>query len=284
VARLIDGLRHRGPDGEGFWVDGPQADLPCSRADLPEAASVVLGHRRLSIVDLATGDQPIANEDRTVWVTFNGEIYNHVELRGALEGRGHRFATRSDTEVLVHGWEEWGEGLLERLNGIFAFALADWRSEGRIVLARDPAGVKPLYLGTGAGHTWWSSELGSARSAGLSGAQISIEGLKLFLLFRFVPSPFTIFQGVWKVPPGHFVSLPRTLAGNPPGFTAYPSTVRSTAQPKGQGEWREAIMSELEAAVSRQLMSDVPIGCLLSGRPGSRTASTWLPGRPHLPA
>ncbi len=263
VQRLTAALRHRGPDGEGFWADTePTGRLPGDR--LPSEASVVLGHRRLSIVDLVTGDQPMSNEDGTVWIVFNGEIYNQLELRRVLEAAGHRFVTQADTEVLLHGWEEWGEDLFPRLNGIFALALTDRRREVT-VLARDPVGVKSLYVGVKDGLTWWASELGAARGTGLSSGAVSREALKLYLLFRFIPSPTAIFEGAWKVPPGHSVLLRAADAGRAPVFRSFRAAIRSSAAPRGRMEWREALMVELESAVTRQLMSDVPVGTLLSG-------------------
>src|SRR5919107_4126936 len=139
---LTDALAHRGPDGEGYWRLAGDRNGLCSAAQLVEPAEIVLGHRRLSIVDLDGGREPMSNEDGTVWIVFNGEIYNHVELRRELERCGHVYKTRCDTETLIHGWEEWGEELFGRLNGIFACAIADARRR-EVVLARDPMGVKP---------------------------------------------------------------------------------------------------------------------------------------------
>src|SRR5579862_4805419 len=210
-------LRHRGHDGEGFLRLSSTGNGLCAPEELREPASLVVGHRRLSIVDVAGGSQPMGNETETVWVTFNGEIYNHLELRRELESRGHRFRTRADTEVLVHGWEEWGEGLFGRLNGIFAFALVDARTS-EVVLARDPVGVKPLYVGRSDRLVWWSSELGPATEVGLVSTPVSADALKLFLTFRFIPSPNSIFQDVWKLPPGHFVRLSALSGSGRPSF------------------------------------------------------------------
>ena len=264
VLHLTEALRHRGPDGEGFWADTAVARGRVDREGLPGHAQLALGHRRLSIVDLATGDQPMANEDGSVWVAFNGEIYNHRELRRALEAVGHRFATQADTEVLVHGWEEWGEGVLARLNGIFALVLVD-RGRNLTLLARDPVGVKPLYVGVTDGLTWWASELDAARRAGVAQGELSRDALKLFLLFRFIPAPVAILEHTWKIPPGHYVVLRPPDAGVAPRFRPYQTTVHSTATPRGKGEWREALLGEIDTAVGRQLMSDVPVGSLLSG-------------------
>src|SRR6266705_2339923 len=190
VTRLTRALAHRGPDGEGFHF--------------ARGRSVGLGNRRLSIVDLPGGAQPMSSEDERVWVTYNGEIYNHLELRRELEALGHRFRTNADTEVLVHGFEAWGAGLFGRLNGIFAFALFDGRtSPGDLWLVRDPAGVKPLYVGVQRGAWWFASELGAARASGLVESELRTEALDEFLVYRFIPSPGTPFRSVWKIPPGH---------------------------------------------------------------------------------
>jgi asparagine synthase (glutamine-hydrolysing) len=222
----------------------------------------------------------MANEDRSVWVAFNGEIYNQLELRRKLERAGHRFRTRADTEVLVHGWEEWRDGLFGQLNGIFAFVLLDERTR-EVILVRDPLGVKPLYVGKRGKITWWSSELGAAREVGLAPEDLSPAGLKLYLIFGFVPSPETVFADVSKVPPGHFARLTAQHAGELPDFHRYTSKIASSAQPASRVEWQEALISGLEAAVDRQLMSDVPVASLLSGGVDS-TLVTRMMAR-HLP-
>jgi asparagine synthase (glutamine-hydrolysing) len=264
TTRLTRALAHRGPDGEGFWSSA----LPDRRADGADAlrrpAAIAVGHRRLAIVDVAGGAQPMASENDSVWVSFNGELYNHLELREELERAGHRFSTRSDTEVLVHGWEEWGEALFGRLNGIFAFSLVDMRRE-TVLLVRDPVGVKPMYVGIDRGLTWWASELQAAQDAGVPVGSVSPDALKLFLTFRFVPSPRTLFERAWKIPPGHFVRLEPQRAGTPPEFTSFATTISSPTRPGTADEWQAALLGELEDAVTRQLMSDVPVASLLSG-------------------
>ena len=181
VTRLTAALAHRGPDGEGFHF--------------ARGRSVGLGNRRLSIVDLPGGAQPMASEDERVWVTYNGEIYNHLDLRRELIALGHRFRTNADTEVLVHGFEAWGADLFGRLNGIYAFALLDQRSDpGDLWLVRDPAGVKPLYVGL-AGDTWWfASELAAARSCGVVESELRPEAIDEYLVYRFIPSPGTPYR------------------------------------------------------------------------------------------
>jgi len=278
MARNIAGaLRHRGPDDGRFWSD---SDGFCDALGVDRPASVVLAHRRLSIVDVDHGTQPMSNEDGTVWVTFNGEIYNQGPLRTELERRGHRFATRCDTEVLVHGWEEWGDRLFGKLNGIFAIVLFD-RGRDELVLARDPAGVKPLYLGAGDGISWWSSELAPAIASGLPHGGLSADALKLYFTFRFVPAPWTILEGVAKLPPGHFVRMSSKDAGQAPRFHSFTSEVRSSAEPRNRADWQEALASGLDEAVARQLMADVPVASLLSGGVDS-TLVTQMMAR-HLP-
>ena len=253
VERLTTALTHRGPDGSGYrFLAGRRA---------------ALGHRRLSIVDLACGGQPMANEDGRVWLVYNGEIYNHLELRVELERLGHQFRSHADTEVVIHGWEEWGAGVLERLNGIYAFALFDGRTGGGgdLWLARDPVGAKPLYLGHRDGVTWFSSELGAAREAGVVDETIRQEAIGEYLVYRFVPAPATIFRRTWKVPPGHFCRIALDRPDVDPDFRSFTPRFAPAALPRSRGEWEEALRDGLGAAVRRQLMSDVPVGALLSG-------------------
>src|SRR5918992_5204300 len=181
--RMVDALRHRGPDGEGVRRLGP----------------LTLAHTRLAIIDVEGGDQPLDSEDGSVTAVVNGEIYNHLELRRGLEGRGHRFATRSDCEVAVHAYEEHGPGFVRRLNGIFAFVLWDARRR-RLLAARDEFGVKPLY--------WWSdgsrlavaSEVSALVAAGVVRPAVDRGALDHYLACRFVPAPRTLFEGVSKLP------------------------------------------------------------------------------------
>lgn len=250
LGRLTTALQHRGPDGQGMH--------------LARGAATGLGHRRLSIIDLAGGAQPMGSEDGGVQVVFNGEIYNQAELRQELTQAGHRFATHADTEVLVHGWEEWGERLLPRLNGIFAFAVLDQRADRFLLhLARDPVGAKPLYLGRWPGGWWFASELHAARSTGLVAGDLDRNALAEWLVYRFVPSPRTMFQGVWKVPPGHHTTL--EAGSDAPRFVSFEHAFAPATIPATRGEWAEALRSGIATAVHRQLMSDVPVGSLLSG-------------------
>ncbi|MEO7993585.1 MAG: asparagine synthase (glutamine-hydrolyzing) [bacterium] len=252
MEQLTAGLSHRGPDGSGFRYFRDR------RAGF--------GHRRLSIVDVEGGRQPMSNEDGTVWVTYNGEIYNHQEIRRELLASGHHFATAADTEVVVHGWEEWGPAVLQRLNGIFAFALFDGRSgPGTVWLVRDPIGVKPLYLGRGPYEWWFSSELAAARDAGVMDTGFRDQAFDEFLVYRFVPSPGTFYRNAWKVPPAHYCRLPLGDLPAEPAFVPYRSDFGPSVLPASAQEWKESIRDSLASAIRRQLMSDVPVGSLLSG-------------------
>jgi asparagine synthase (glutamine-hydrolysing) len=253
LAAMGAAIAHRGPDGEGIEVD--------------PKSGVHLVHRRLAVVDLAGGTQPMWNEDRTVCVVFNGEIYNHVELRAALEARGHRFATdHSDTEVLVHGYEEWGEGLPARLNGMFAFAIHD-RARGRLFLARDRFGKKPLYYTCTPGLFAFASELTAlAAHPGVS-RRLDRLSLKKLFAYGFIPSPRSLYEDVRRLPGGHHMTFEvarpgRVSIGRYWEFAIEPAE-RVPAHP--EAEWGEELRHLLAQAVKRRLMSDVPLGVLLSG-------------------
>ena len=252
LERLTSGLRHRGPDGTGFHSFA--------------SSFGGLGHQRLSIVDVACGAQPMANEDGTVWITYNGEIYNHLEVRNDLVALGHRFRTAADTEVVVHGWEEWGPAVFERLNGIYALALYDRRGgKERLILARDPVGAKPLYLGKGPHGWWFASELRAAKDSGVVDPETRREALGEYLVYRFIPSPGTFYRNTWKIPPGHWCELALPTPNDSPMFRRIEASFAPATLPATVEEWEEALRLELAAAVRRQLMSDVPVGSLLSG-------------------
>jgi len=252
LERLTEALHHRGPDGCGFHYTDDRR--------------VGLGHRRLSIIDIAGGAQPLSNEDGRIWVTYNGEIYNHLALRRELTGLGHGFRTNADTEVLVHGFEAWGPALFERLNGIFAFGLYDGRAHpGELWLVRDPVGAKPLYLGRARQGWWFASELAAARETGLVESDLRPAALDEFLVYRFIPSPGTPYRSAWKIPPGHYCRLSVTKLPTEPQFVRYEPRFAPAVVPRTEGEWTEALRTGLERAVTRQLMSDVPVASLLSG-------------------
>ncbi|MFL6233809.1 MAG: asparagine synthase (glutamine-hydrolyzing) [Thermoanaerobaculia bacterium] len=258
VARMVAPLRHRGPDDQGVHLAG----------------TVGLGHARLSIIDVAGGHQPIFNEDRTVAVVCNGEIYNHRELRQGLRERGHRFATRSDSEVIVHLWEELGAGCVERLAGMFALAVADFRRR-TLLLARDRIGKKPLYLADDGRRLGFASELKSLLAAGLAGPEIDPEALDLYLAYGYVPAPWTIFRGATKLPAGHLALVDERGAR----IERYWDVPNEGAQDAGPAA-DERLASELErllaTAVRDRLESDVPLGAFLSGGIDSGTVVSLM--------
>ncbi len=245
---MCDSIVHRGPDDEG-------TDVRCG---------VALGMRRLSIIDLAGGHQPIFNEDESVRVVFNGEIYNYRELRRELEAQGHRFRTASDTEVLVHLWEEHGVGFAARLNGMFAIALHDLRAN-RVVLVRDHFGIKPLFWARTPDHLVFGSEVKAVLASGLVGRAIDLDAVGEFLAWEYVPGPRTLFRAIHKIPPSGMLDIDLGTGAVQERTwwslaAAVPSAVARTDQ-----EWEEAVDATLRESVRRQLVSDVPLGAFLSG-------------------
>src|SRR5947208_8735500 len=190
IVRMARSIAHRGPDDEGFFIAGP----------------VGLGFRRLSIIDLAGGHQPMSDAEETVWVIFNGEIYNYKELRAELEGLGHRFRTRSDTEVIIHGYKEWGTEVLNHLNGMFGLAIWDVEKK-RLVVARDAMGIKLIYYRIANGQLTFGSEIRAIVAAKNSKPEVDPVALNLFLRFRYTPSPLTILQGTRKLAPGTMLTV-----------------------------------------------------------------------------
>ena len=244
VRRMTETLRHRGPDDEGHHVRGP----------------VALGHRRLCIIDLETGHQPLANEDGTVWAVLNGEIYNHVELRDALMRRGHRFATRSDTEVLVHAWEEFGEDCVGHFNGMFALAVWDERRQV-LFLARDRMGEKPLYYTQVAGWLIFASELRALLAHPCVSRELDLLGVCRYLCNGYVADPHAIVRGVSKLPPGHRL----TVSAGTTYLTRYWDLSFSHPERCDEREWAGRAWNALCASVRRRLVADVPVGVFLSG-------------------
>jgi asparagine synthase (glutamine-hydrolysing) len=235
-------LVHRGPDADGTLVDGP----------------VGLASRRLSIIDLETGDQPIANEDGTVHVIQNGEIYNYRELRAELERAGHRFTTQSDTEVLVHLYEQHGDGFAERLRGMFAIAVWDVPRR-RLVLARDAFGIKPLYYREDGGDLLFASELRA-----LPRGEVDRDALDAFLAFNSVPGPLSIFRGTRKLPPGH-VLVWRDGKVELSRFARPAPAAADDVRREDEDELAEELRARLRDSVRAHLIADVPVGVLLSG-------------------
>lgn len=237
-------IKHRGPDEGGRHVD--------------ESAGVMLGMRRLSIVDLAGGSQPIYNEDETIAVVFNGEIYNRDPLRTELESAGHTFTTDSDTEVLVHGWEEWGTSLPEHLNGMFAFAVYD-EVDGSVFLARDRVGIKPLYVATIGDGVAFASELQQLLRAGAD-RELDPRAVHNFFSVRYTPGSETLLAGVEKVEPGTSLLVSEEGVSRRRYWELSPSPVTGSRETIA-GRVRDL----LERSVERRLMADVPVGAFLSG-------------------
>jgi asparagine synthase (glutamine-hydrolysing) len=241
-----DSIAHRGPDAEGFWVE----------------PGVGLVHRRLSIIDLAAGDQPIANEDGSLQVIFNGEIYNFQALRGWLESRGHRFRTHSDTEVLVHLYEEDGDRLVDRLRGMFTFALWD-RPRKRLLLARDRLGIKPLYLYRDDEKVLFGSELKALLAHADVPRELDPAALEDYLAFGMVPGPRSIFARVEKLPPAHVVTVGADRWNEQPRRYWQ---LRIQPDPQRRvDDWQEAIRAKIDETVRLHLIADVPVGAFLSG-------------------
>ncbi len=241
-----DAIAHRGPDAEGFWNE----------------AGIGLVHRRLSIIDLSGGDQPIGNEDDSVQIVFNGEIYNFQELRTGLEARGHRFRTRSDTEVLVHLYEEEGDRLVERLRGMFAFALWD-RPRRRLVLGRDRLGIKPLYVYRDAEKLIFGSELKAILADPTVERAVDPSALEEYLAFGMVCGSSSIFRRIDKLPPAHVLTLDADSLDRPPR-RYWQLRIEPDEKPSAE-EWHERIRAKLAETVRMHLIADVPVGAFLSG-------------------
>ena len=238
-------LVHRGPDDEGCYISGPLG----------------LGFRRLSIIDLAGGHQPMSDWEESVWVVFNGEIYNFLELKCELESFGHVFRTKSDTEVIVHGYRQWGDDVLNRLNGMFGLAIWDAQAR-RLVLARDAFGIKLVYYKVDRDCLYFGSEMRAIQAAVPERPEIDPTSLNLFLRYRFTPSPYTILKGVRKLAPGTKLTVEN---GSFQVSRWYKFKPIPFVPPKSPGEAREELLALYKQAVKRQLISDVPVGLLLSG-------------------
>jgi asparagine synthase (glutamine-hydrolysing) len=245
IRRMTATLTHRGPDDEGYYAE----------------PRIGLGMRRLSVIDLATGRQPITNEDRSVWVVLNGEIYNYQALRQELEAKGHRFTTHADTEVIVHLYEELGPECVLRLNGMFAFALWDAKAQ-QLMLARDPLGIKPLYYALREGRLWFASELKALRADPALSLNIDPAAVADYFTWLYVPAPHTIFQEALKLPPGHRLLMSRDGARLERYWRAEFADSASACSPDDAAD---RLLEILRGAVRRQMVADVPVGIFLSG-------------------
>src|SRR5438552_733885 len=245
IVRMARYIAHRGPDDEGFFITGP----------------VGLGFRRLSIIDLAGGHQPMSDAEETVWIIFNGEIYNYRELRAELQGKGHQFRTNSDTEVIIHGYKEWGTEVFNHLNGMFGLAIWDVPNE-RLVLARDAMGIKLIYYKIDNGQLAFGSEIRAILAAEDSRPEVDPVALNLFLRFRYTPSPLTIFQGIRKLAPGTMLVVEKGQCRQERWYKFSPTPFPI---PTKKEEAACELLELYRGAVKRHLLSDVPVGVLLSG-------------------
>jgi asparagine synthase (glutamine-hydrolysing) len=249
IKKMCDAIYHRGPDDDGIYVH----------------KNVGIGMRRLSIIDLVTGKQPISNEDGSVWIVFNGEIYNHKHIRNELEARGHIFSTNTDTETIVHAYEEYGRDCVQKLNGMFAFAIWDNRKK-QLFLARDRIGIKPLYYYFDKKKFIFGSELKSILKVKDIPKRIDLTALDNFLTFEYIPAPLSIFEDIKKLPPGHTL----ILKNNSISIQQYwDLQVKANQFENKQAE--QNLTELLQDAVKIRLMSDVPLGAFLSGGVDSST-------------
>lgn len=264
LASMISTLDHRGPDGSSTFVDGP----------------VGLAHARLSIIDLATGWQPIANEDNSIWVVFNGEIFNFIELRRDLERRGHQFRTHSDTEVIVHLYEDLGLDFVDRLNGQFAIALWD-KARNRLILARDRAGIRPIYYTQARGRLAFASEVKALFVLPDVPRKLDIEGLASTFSFWSVLPPKTVFDGICSLPPGHRMVVEESgIRVERYWDWSFPEEISAD---RPEEECAEELRVLLIDAVRLQLRADVPVGAYLSGGLDSSIITTIIKNHTNTP-
>jgi len=268
MQRMCDVLAHRGPDDEGMvFIKSDQCKEVKKSSGLPKGGNgfeVSLGHRRLSIIDLSeAGHQPMCNEDGKVWIVFNGEIYNFQEIRKGLEEKGHFFRSKSDTEVILHAYEEWDVECLKYFRGMFAFAIWDLKRK-RLFLARDRLGKKPLVYWMGEGRFLFASEIKAILQATGVERMVNLVGLHHYLTYQYVPSPLTIFEGIKKLPPAHYLLY--DLSGKVKVKRYWKLDFVSIQKDRTDlHEWCDRIRSGLEESVKLRLISDVPLGAFLSG-------------------
>ena len=251
---MCERMKHRGPDSEGLWVEN----------------QVALGMRRLSIIDLHTGEQPVYNEDKSIVVVMNGELYNFREVRADLEKRGHKFETNTDTEILPHLYEEYGDAMLEQINGMFAFALWD-KNKKKLLIARDRFGEKPLYYGVFGNQLIFASEPKVLLANPSVKAEINLDALRSYLSFDYVPAPHSIYKGVSKLPAAHFLTVEKGEIKT----RRYWNLTWEKRETKSLESSAEELRELLADAVRMRLVSDVPLGILLSGGVDSSTVAAF---------
>ena len=263
-------VMHRGPDDGGFF------ESTCADGRL-----LGLAHRRLSIIDLASGHQPLGNEDDTIQIVFNGEIYNFVELRAELELAGHVFKTHSDTETIVHAYEQWGDACVSRFLGMFAFAIWD-EPRQRLLIARDRFGKKPLFLHEKNGILLFASEIKSILAFPGVTAEFDTDSLLPYLAYRYVPGPQTLFKGVRKLPPGCTLVLENGQISQTKYYTSPDAAARQDLRSNSADPVQDFV-DLFEDAVRVRMVSDVPFGAFLSGGIDSSAVVAMMSRHSHLP-
>src|SRR3984893_1720214 len=259
LGAMVRSIEHRGRDDEGVWTSGPMDEA---------RHKVCFGHRRLAIIDTTeAGHQPMLSAEGRYVITFGGEIYNYRELRGELKSKGHQFRTETDTEVLLNSFAEWGTNCLPRLNGMFAFAV--WDNQKRVLtLARDRVGIKPLYYcqprgANGISNSFlFASEIKAILATGLVRAELNLEALNQYLTFLWTPDPHTLFDNVWKLPPGHFLTV---QDGRVDQRQWWDISFDEIEEDKDEAWWRDQVLETLDRVVKLEMVADVPLGSFLSG-------------------
>jgi asparagine synthase (glutamine-hydrolysing) len=246
VERMTSAIAHRGPDGVGFL----------------KREGVALGHRRLAIIDPTLGQQPMSNEQETSWITYNGELYNYKELREELRQKGHRFVTNSDTEVVIHAYDEWGPDCVRKFRGMFAFALADFRKR-KLFLARDHFGIKPLYYRVSDDYLGFASELSALRQIDDAAPEGSLLSIDLYLRYQYIPTPHTIYRDTFKLPPATYLLV--DFDGQMSGPVKYWELAFKPDTLPSDEEWEKEIEATIADSVKAHLVADVPFGIFLSG-------------------
>src|SRR5215813_4703386 len=244
LKKMADTIRHRGPDDEGYYA----------------SSGIGLGFRRLAIIDLEGGHQPLSNEDGSIWIAFNGEIYNFEELNRRYLSTGHSFQTRSDTETIVHLYEELGEACFAELRGMFGLALWDGRKK-KLLLARDRIGKKPLFYSWNGRRLVFGSEIKALLAAGGISTEMDVAALSDYLSFQYIPAPKTIYRDVRKLPAGHYL----VVQGSNLREVAYWDVSFEETDQLSESEWCDRFLTEYRSAVKSRLVSDVPLGAFLSG-------------------
>lgn len=262
MKKMTSCLTHRGPDDHGYYIDD----------------KIALGHRRLNIIDLETGHQPIFNEDRSMCIIFNGEIYNYKDLKRELLNKGHRFTTTSDTETIIHAYEEWGEECLKRLRGMFAFCIWDSRKE-TLFLVRDRLGIKPLFYAQYNGKFVFASEIKAILSDMHFNKQIDMEALTSYFMFSYIPAPLTIYKNINKLLPGHFLIVKKEQVV----IKEYWDLFFEPDRKKKEEDFIHEFMELLRESVNMRLMSDVPLGAFLSGGIDSSAVVAMMSNEDDIP-